>query len=218
MCCIITTSSQPCDEPGEGAVNPKLERHLRTFEEFCGAVREDQKADLIDGVIYMASPENTDANEIFLWLTSILHPFVRRKQLGRVLGSRVAFRLGERSGPEPDIAIVRADRLHLVHRGYVDGPPDMAIEVVSPESVDRDYKDKRKQYQDAKVSEYWIVDELDQEVTLLRLNDQGRYREVRPKQGVLRSSVVEGFWLRTEWLWLEPLPDAVEILIQLIDE
>lgn len=202
----------------EGAVNTRLERMLRTFEDFCAVIREDQKADLIDGVIHMASPENTDANDLFLWLTSILHPLARRRKLGRVFGSRVAFRLAEKGGPEPDIAFVRADRLHLVHRGYVEGPPDMAIEIVSPDSVDRDYKDKRKQYQDAKVPEYWIVDKLEHEVTLLRLNAQERYREVRPRQGVLRSEALEGFWLRPEWLWMAPLPDAVEILIELIDE
>ena len=44
------------------------EKRLVTFEEFCVLVNEDQKADLIDGVIYMASPENIEANDIFLWL------------------------------------------------------------------------------------------------------------------------------------------------------
>ena len=41
-----------------------------TYDDFCQLVREDQKADLIDGVIYMASPENTDPNDLFVWLHS----------------------------------------------------------------------------------------------------------------------------------------------------
>ena len=31
-----------------------------TFEEFCEIVKDGEKADLIDGVIYMASPENME--------------------------------------------------------------------------------------------------------------------------------------------------------------
>ena len=37
-----------------------------TYDDFCALVHDDQKADLIDGVIYMASPENLEANELFV--------------------------------------------------------------------------------------------------------------------------------------------------------
>ena len=36
-----------------------------TYRRLLRLVHEDEKADLIDGVIYMASPENTDANDLF---------------------------------------------------------------------------------------------------------------------------------------------------------
>ena len=39
-----------------------------TFEDFCFLVKDGQKADLIDGVIYMASPDNLDANRLSKWL------------------------------------------------------------------------------------------------------------------------------------------------------
>jgi Uma2 family endonuclease len=189
-----------------------------TFDEFCVLIKEGQKADLIDGVIHMASPENTDANALFMWLGSLLEFYVEAKELGEVFGSRVAFRLGESQGPEPDIAVVLKDRLPLVHRGYVDGPPDLAIEIVSPESVERDHTKKRRQYQTAGVPEYWIVDEIEQLVVPLRLNVKGQYREIRVRNGVLASQVVPGFWIRPEWLWQSPLPKKVMILTQLLAE
>src|SRR3954464_9968834 len=96
-----------------------------SFEGFCALVGDDQKADLIDGVIYMASPDNTEANELFLWLVPLLADYFEELVLGKVYGTRVAFRLGDNQGPEPDIAFVRTDRLHLVQFGYVDGPPDL---------------------------------------------------------------------------------------------
>ncbi len=180
-----------------------------TWEDFCALVREDQKADLINGVIYMASPENTDANELFLWLITIINLYVRRKNLGRVYGSRVALHLADKHGPEPDIAFVARKHLHRVKRGGVEGAADLALEIVSPESVERDYYLKRELYEEHGIPEYWIVDEMDQTVTLLRLT-KGKYREVRPKKGALHSEALPGFWLRPEWLWQEPRPDEIE--------
>ena len=109
-----------------------------TFEDFCEIIRGDQKADLIDGVIYMASPENTDANDLFGWLFLVMRGYARRTKQGRVFGSRVALRLSAEDGPEPDIAFVRTEHLDRVKRGHVAGAADLAVEIVSPDSVERD--------------------------------------------------------------------------------
>ncbi|MHB1426525.1 MAG: Uma2 family endonuclease [Gemmataceae bacterium] len=186
-----------------------------TFDDFCALIREDQKADLIDGVIYMASPENTDANDLFGWLFMVIRGYTRRRKLGRVFGSRVALRLADEHGPEPDIALVRTEHLERVQRGFVAGAADLAVEIVSPESVERDYYDKRELYQEYGISEYWIIDEMDQSITLLRLQ-KGEYREVRPKKGELHSKVLAGFWLRPEWLWQEPRPDEFDTLLEIL--
>jgi Uma2 family endonuclease len=187
-----------------------------SFDEFCDLVREDQKADLINGVIYLASPDNTDANRLFVWLTGLMDDFAEEKSLGSVFGCRVAFRLGETSGPEPDIAFVSKEREHLVKRGRVEGAPDLAVEIVSPDSVERDYETKRDLYEEAGVREYWIVDEIEKRVTLLRLDRHGKYRPVRPRGDVLHSQVLPGFWLRRQWLWQTPRPKKSEVLKQIL--
>jgi Uma2 family endonuclease len=193
-----------------------LRRGVHTFEDFCRIVKNGDKADLIDGVIYMASPDNTDANDLFVWLITLLHVYVEAGGLGKVYGSRVAYRIDGRNGPEPDIGFVGKHRLHLVKRGYVDGPPDLAMEIVSPESVERDYVRKRGQYEEAGVREYWIIDQALRNLTLLRLGRNGKYREVRPRKGELHSHVVPGFWPRVEWLWERTRPQATQVLSQLL--
>ena len=187
---------------------------LVTFEEFCFLIEPDQKADLIDGIIHIAPPESIDENDLFLWLLVSLSVYVKSKGLGEVFGSRVAFRLGDSHCPEPDIAFVAKDRRHLARKIYFDGPPDLAVEIVSPESVDRDYVKKRSLYEEAGVREYWIIDEELKKVVLLRLGRAGRFREVRPVKGILRSQVIPGFWIRIEWFWQSTRPDTATVLAQ----
>lgn len=87
--------------------------------------------------------------------------------------------------------------------------------LVSPDSVDRDYGEKREQDERFAVREYWIVDEPKEKLTVLRLRAHGRSGEVRPRKGVLASEVLPGFYLRPEWCWQRPLPDELGLLEQM---
>jgi Uma2 family endonuclease len=104
----------------------------------------------------------------------------------------------------------------LVKGGYFAGPPDIAVEIVSPESIERDYNQKRQQYEGGGVPEYWIVDEMEKKVTLLRLGRDGKYHQARPKQGILHSKGLPGFWLRLAWLWQVPLPKKSAALKEIL--
>ena len=193
-------------------------RHLVSFDEFVERVQEHEKADLIDGVIYMASPESLEGNKLEFWLARLIGDFVEETDRGDVFVSRVAFRLAHHQSPEPDIAFVQKDRLHLSEYGYFDGAPDLAIELVSPESVQRDYEKKRKQYQTAGVREYWIIDEAMQEVILLRLQPNKEFVQVSPVEGRFESAVLTGFYLYPEWLWQSPRPKKGPILTKMLSE
>src|SRR5947209_18660093 len=117
-----------------------------TFEDLWSLVPGDQKADLIDGVLYLTPPESPASIALFVWLLGLLDGFVEWEELGSVFASRVAFRLDKRNGPEPDIAYVAKARRRVLRRTFVNGPPDLAVEIVEPESVERDYVRKRALY------------------------------------------------------------------------
>jgi Uma2 family endonuclease len=179
-------------------------------------VNEGQKADLLNGVIYISPPETFAGGVLFLRLVTLLADYVEEFDLGHVCCGRIAFRLAEREVPEPDIAFIRKQREGIIERCLVNGPPDLAMEIVTPESIERDYELKRNAYQRAGVEEYWIVDEMEEKAYLLRLTKAGMYEEVRPLKGALVSRVVPGFYLRPEWLWRRPLPKKKDILRELL--
>ena len=55
-------------------------------------------------------------------------------------------------------------------------PTLLVVEVVSPESVKRDYRYKRSEYAALEIPEYWIIDPIESKVTVL-LWDEGLYEE-----------------------------------------
>jgi Uma2 family endonuclease len=188
-----------------------------TFAEFLELIPEDQKADLLDGVIYLASPESSEHNDLLRWLTVILDQFIEDREIGRLTINKVAYRLSDRTAPEPDIGIVLAARIDRIKSGYVEGPPDLAVEIVSPESVDRDYENKRHRYEEAGVLEYWIIDPLESAATFL-IRERDRFVERIPQDHVYRSTVLPGLSLDVRWLWQRPLPPTRPIVRRLLGE
>lgn len=202
------------------ATIPLLERGFRdgdiTFEEFLDLIPNGQKADLLDGVIFMASPDNVDANDLNAWLCSVMRSYADALDLGKIYISRVAYRIGPKRGPEPDLSFVAKTMEARRRRGYIDGAPRLAIEIVSPDSVERDYVLKRAIYEAAGVGEYWILDPDESRATFLCL-ERGRFKERKPVRHIWRSRVLQGFWLDVRWLWDENRPNAHELVSRLLD-
>ncbi len=190
---------------------------LLTVEEFCSLVSDGQKADLIDGVIYMASPDSLRANKLTGFIQFLFQGFLEARGIGgEVLFSRFAFRLGEFSAPEPDVAYVRPERVHLIGEGGMRGGPDIAVEIVSRESRHRDYELKRRLYEEAGVPEYWIVDPVQKRVEFLVL-EEGRYQLAALEENRLfRSRALSGFWIDVDWLLADPLPGASACLASIV--
>ena len=190
---------------------------LVTVEQFYWLVPDDRKADLIDGVIYIAPPDSLRANQLTGFVALLFQGFVEdRAAGGHVFFCRYAFRLSEFSAPEPDVAYVRPERVDLVEEGSMRGGPDIAVEIVSRESRHRDYDLKRRLYEEAGVPEYWIIDPVQQRVEFLVL-EEGRY-QLAPLEAnrLFRSRALPGFWIDVDWLLADPLPAATRCLEEIL--
>jgi len=87
------------------------------------------------------------------------------------------------------------------------------LEIVSPESKARDRGEKFYEYEAAGVGEYWLIDPDRQQAEFYRLGADGHYwLFTADAEGVYRSEVLPGLWLRVEWLWQEPLPKVLDVL------
>ncbi len=185
------------------------------YEEFLAQADEDDRAEWVDGTIVHYSPASRTHQEIVRFLTALLSAYVEAHNLGVVLPAPFQMKLS-RSGREPDLLFLTRDHLHRLHPTHLEGPADLVVEIVSPESAPRDRGEKFYEYQEAGIPEYWLIDPTHQQVEFYQRDEQGRFQYVPPDpQGIYRSRVVPGFWIRVDWLWQNPLPPVDMILLEI---
>ncbi len=185
-----------------------------TWEEFLAWADEDANAEWVNGEIIMASPASRKHQDLADFLIAIMRPFVRERKLGWITSNPFLMRLPSvPSGREPDILFLRREHLDRLRDTFLDGPADLVVEIISPESIGRDRGDKFAEYEAAGIPEYWLLDPIRRRAEFYQLDAQGRYQIINPDaQGIYHSQVVAGFWLRVAWLWQDPLPLETDVL------
>lgn len=186
-----------------------------SYKEFLIAY-DGVRAEWVDGEVIMAPPASDLHQDFVDFLISILRVYIEMRDLGWVRSAPFQMRLAQISrGREPDILFVRKDRMHLIQLTYLDGPADLAIEIISPESLLRDRGEKFAEYELAGVQEYWLLDPERKRADFYQLESDGRYRLASLDEGIYRSKVLQGFWLNVDWLWQNPLPKVLAVLQEL---
>ena len=199
-------------QSGERRAPSAYEPPLMSFEDFHDWLDEDKRAEWVDGKIIEMAPPNLGHQDILVFLTLWIGTYVDRFRLGRIYVPPTLMYLPSRpSGREPDLMFIANEHLHRLERTYVNGPADLAVEIVSPDSVIRDGRDKLAEYEQAGVREYWIIDELRDEARFFVLDELGKYQRAPVTvDGIYTSTVIPGLRLRISWLWQRPLPTLDE--------
>jgi Uma2 family endonuclease len=188
-----------------------------SFEEFLAWCDEDTHAEWVDGAIIMMPPASDQHQNLIEFLITILRMFNESQQAGWLRVAPFLMRTDVKpSGREPDILFVTKERMQLVQPTFLDGPADLIVEIVSPESIGHDRGEKFVEYEAAGVKEYWLIDPLRQQAEFYQLEDQGVYRAAAlDADGSYHSIMLPGFWLRVTWLWQKPLPPLLSVLKEL---
>lgn len=203
---MATHDADPCQR--EWRISPELRLRLLaalssapnqvatlTYEEFLDWADEDTHAEWVDGEVVMPSPASERHQDIVRFLTALLSGYAEFRDLGKVYPAPFQMRL-ERSGREPDVLFVSNAHLDRIKKTYLDGPADLVIEVISPESVGPDRGEKFYEYQKADIPEYWLIEPESGRAEFYQLNDQGEYRLIEPgPDGRYQSRALSGFWL-----------------------
>ena len=188
-----------------------------SYAEFLDWCDEDTRAEWVDGEVIIVSPASLAHQTLVGFLLKILDTYVEQHELGQVIAAPFQMKTGpELPGREPDLLFIARENLGRLEGVYLDGPADLAIEVVSRGSRLRDRGEKLAEYEMGGVREYWVIDPEERRADFHVLAADGRYERRRTDEdGVYPSEVIAGFRLREVWLWQKPLPKALSVLKEL---
>jgi Uma2 family endonuclease len=99
---------------------------------------------------------------------------IQRLNLGwQIRPGGTGVRITEHRSQLPDLCVITSEQEQAVQNqaSILETPPQVVVEIVSPESINRDYRVKRTEYTLAGVPEYWIIDPLENKVSILNLNE-----------------------------------------------
>ncbi|MEZ3479164.1 MAG: Uma2 family endonuclease [Lachnospiraceae bacterium] len=131
------------------------------------ALPDGQRAELIDGRMYMMAPPNTRHQSLVSEFTVTIGSYIRSKGGNcKVFPAPFAVFLNkdDQNYVEPDISVI-CDKSKLNDKGC-SGAPDWIIEIISPSTSRIDYGVKLFKYRTAGVREYWIVNPVKKTVTV----------------------------------------------------
>lgn len=148
--------------------------HKLTWEDIKDFPESHTRVEIVDGELIMSPVASRDHQRICTRLMTHIEPFVRARGLGEFFAAPVHIILDVHAHYEPDLCLLRKDRLHLWHSAFFDGPPDLIIEVISGSNRTHDTVVKFRDYERYGVEEYWLVDPREKHIRVHHLED-GRY-------------------------------------------
>ncbi len=161
-----TTLEQPTAAPA---------KRLYTYEELVSELPESNlPCELWDGEVIMSPAPTFYHQKVVLRFYRPLYDWVASRKLGEVVTGPIDMVLSPHRVTQPDVVFISRDRLSIITR-TINGPVDLAAEVISLGNRNRDRIEKRDLYEQYGVKEYWLIDPEAQTVEVLHL-EGGRYQ------------------------------------------
>lgn len=191
----------------------RLTRH--EFERRYGAATQIKKAELIEGVVYVASPlrhhqHGLPHSRVMTWLGvyQALTP-------GVDLSVEPTVRLDLDNEPQPDVVFFiepeAGGQIQLSEDGYIEGTPELIVEIAAS-SVAIDMGSKKQVYRRNGVREYIVWQSYENQLAWFQLVE-GDYQLLIPdERGIIRSEVFPGLWLAVNSLLAKDMVPVLEVL------
>jgi Uma2 family endonuclease len=176
-----------------------------TLEEWVG-LGEDEPGELVDGVLEEEEVASWAHELTVSWFIRALGAWIVPRG-GFVLGSETKLAISPTRGRKPDVIVFLSAASLPARRSSATGvAPDIGIEVVTPTPRDgrRDRVEKKPDYAEFGVRQYWIVDPELQTLEILARGADGRFVELlAASEGTHVVPELEGLALDLDALWAE---------------
>jgi Uma2 family endonuclease len=184
-----------------------------SYEEFLEWSHENNHVEWVNGEVVAMPPISDEHQGVGVFLLRIIGDYVEELNLGAMRYEPFQMKTGPNlPGRSPDILFVAKENLARLKKTFLEGPADLAVEIISPDSKGRDRGEKFYEYEEGGVREYWLIDPHRHQAEFYVLATDGVYRSVMPEEGIYRSLALKGFWMKVDWLWQKPSPSITQVL------
>lgn len=150
-----------------------MSAHLKTkldYDDLAHAPDDGKQYELLDGDLFVTPSPSPLHQRVSKRLQRQLERYFEERKLGEVFNAPLDVILTRHDVVEPDLVVVI--NLEQVSKRGIEGPPLLAVEILSPSTADRDRTLKAKRYEATGIPHYWIVDIESQRIDCYRLTDQ----------------------------------------------
>lgn len=136
------------------------DEHVWTDEEFMALPDSGDCYELVDGQLVVKSKAGMDHGWLSAYLCGALARYARLKKLGVVCDSSTAFTMKTGNKRSPDVSFVAKDRLKglkKLPKGFFQGAPDLAVEIISPSNTFDEIHTKIVEYFDSGSKLVWVI-------------------------------------------------------------
>lgn len=174
-----------------------LEKKM-TFKEFRNMEIPDgdkSSYELLNGNIMRRGAPSVRHQDALAELFAKMRTFATEKKLGKVLAAPIDVLFDDGNCPQPDIIFVSMERSFLIDSSdYVNGAPDLIVEIICPGTGKNDKGFKKDLYERYAVKEYWIVDPANQTVEVFGMRENAYHLfEIQEVEGLINSEILPGF-------------------------
>lgn len=153
--------------------------------------------ELVRGELKEMAPPGGLHGKLSLRLGRFLQDFVDAHQLGEVM-VETGFRLADSPDTvrSPDASFISTERLPAdgLPEGYIPGPPDLAVEVVSPDDTASEVQDKVRDYLAYGTQQVWVV--YPQQRLVIVHDPDGTAKTLQAQDTLSGETVIPGFACR----------------------
>ncbi len=150
-----------------------------TYAEYAALPSDGRRWEVIDGDFEVTPAPAPRHQTVSRRLQFELMKQLEETGVASVFDAPIDVILSDTDVLQPDLAILRTERLHFVTERGIEGPPDIVVEILSPSSRVMDRRVKPRTYARYAVPEYWIVDGELGQVEIHRLGAEGFALEMR---------------------------------------
>jgi Uma2 family endonuclease len=146
-----------------------MSKVVMTYPDYAALPDDGRRYELYDGELVELTSPTLRHQRAIRHLVGILDKHVRTQNLGEVVPAPFDVILSETTVVQPDIVFVARDRARTLTDRGIEGPPTLAVEVLSPSTAGRDRGRKKALYARYGLPYLWLVDPSDESLEAYEL-------------------------------------------------